>query len=91
MSAVDEAPDGDQSAVHAEHQSPGMPRWVKVALLVAAALVVLFLVAQLAGVGGEHGPGRHGGGDTRPPMVNEGDDGRHAPPVKHGPGMTHGR
>ena len=36
----------------------GMPRWVKVFLIVAAALVVLAVVVMLV-VGGEHGPGRH--------------------------------
>ena len=36
----------------------GMPRWVKVFLIVAAALVVLAVVVMLI-VGGEHGPGRH--------------------------------
>ena len=41
----------------------GMPRWVKISLLVALALVVLFVVVNLAG-GGEHGPGRHSGAGT---------------------------
>ena len=36
----------------------GMPRWVKVFLIVAVALAVLAVVAMLI-VGGEHGPGRH--------------------------------
>jgi hypothetical protein len=36
----------------------GMPRWVKVFLIVAVALAVLAVVAMLV-VGGEHGPGRH--------------------------------
>jgi hypothetical protein len=36
----------------------GMPRWVKVFLIVAVALGVLAVVAMLV-VGGEHGPGRH--------------------------------
>jgi hypothetical protein len=38
---------------------PRMPRWVKVAALIAGVLVGLFLALQLAGFGGEHGPGRH--------------------------------
>lgn len=37
----------------------GMPRWVKVFLIIAAAAVLLFLVLQLV-TGGEHGPRRHG-------------------------------
>ena len=40
----------------------GMPRWVKVSLLVGAALVALLVIGKLTGVGGDHGPGRHGGG-----------------------------
>lgn len=36
----------------------GMPRWVKVSLIVAAVLVVLLVAGMLIG-GGQHGPGRH--------------------------------
>lgn len=42
----------------AQGPAPGMPRWVKVFLLVTAATVVLGVVVMLL-VGGEHGPGRH--------------------------------
>lgn len=38
---------------------PGMPPWVKIAGVVVLALVLLFLVLRLAGLGGDHGPGRH--------------------------------
>lgn len=38
---------------------PGMPQWVKVAGIIAGVLVLLFVLLQLAGVGGGHGPGRH--------------------------------
>jgi hypothetical protein len=38
---------------------PGVPRWVKVAAIVVGALVLVFVVLQLTGVAGEHGPGRH--------------------------------
>ncbi|MCG5465505.1 hypothetical protein MED01_003789 [Micromonospora sp. MED01] len=37
----------------------GVPRWVKVIGLVVAALLVVFVVIQVSGVAGEHGPGRH--------------------------------
>ncbi len=37
----------------------GMPRWVKVSLIVFAVLVVAFVISMLAGV--DHGPGLHGG------------------------------
>jgi len=43
----------------------GMPRWVKVFGIVVVALVLLFVVANLTGIGGNHGPGRHGGGDDQ--------------------------
>ncbi len=38
---------------------PGAPRWVKVIGLVVAVLVALVLLAQLTGIAGDHGPGRH--------------------------------
>lgn len=38
---------------------PGMPRWVKVPLIIIGILVLLFVILQLTGLGGEHGPGRH--------------------------------
>ena len=40
---------------------PGMPRWVKVSLLVVGALILVFLILKVAGVGGRHGPGMHQG------------------------------
>ena len=40
-------------------QPPGLPRWVKVTAIVVGVLVLLFLVLQLTGVAGQHGPGRH--------------------------------
>lgn len=42
-----------------QREAPGVPRWVKVTGIVVAALVLLVLVAQLTGLGGDHGPGRH--------------------------------
>ena len=36
----------------------GIPRWVKVFIVVAAAVPLLMVVAMLI-TGGEHGPGRH--------------------------------
>jgi len=38
---------------------PGMPRWVKMAAAVVVLLILLFLVLQLTGLAGEHGPGMH--------------------------------
>ena len=39
---------------------PGLPRWVKL-LGVVAALVLVVLVVTMLLVGGQHGPGLHGG------------------------------
>jgi hypothetical protein len=38
---------------------PGMPRWVKATAIVVGLLLLLFLVLQLTGIAGEHGPGMH--------------------------------
>jgi hypothetical protein len=44
----------------ADHENPpGTPRWVIIIGVVVGALIVLFLVLKLTGIGGEHGPGRH--------------------------------
>lgn len=71
--------------VRSDSDAPGgMPRWVKVSLIVVTALMALFVIANIAGIGGEHGPGRHGGGDETPSSM-DGNDGGHRPPVDHGP------
>jgi hypothetical protein len=60
------------------------PRWVMVFLIIGVALVVLFVAGKVTGVGGDHGPGRHGGDDD--PTSSVVDDQRgHQPPVDHGP------
>ena len=38
---------------------PGTPRWVKLFGIVALVLILLFVVIQLSGRGGDHGPGNH--------------------------------
>lgn len=38
---------------------PGLPGWLKVLLLIAAVVVVGFLLLAALGVGGSHGPGMH--------------------------------
>jgi hypothetical protein len=45
----------------------GTPRWVKVFGIAALVLVLLVVVLIVTGRGGEHGPGRHSGDDTRTP------------------------
>ena len=39
---------------------PGMPRWLKIAGIVAIVVIVLGIAAAFL-MGGEHGPGRHMG------------------------------
>lgn len=51
----------------ADHGTPPrMPRWVKVAAIVVGLLVLLFVVLQLTGIGGVHGPERHMSGAPTP-------------------------
>ena len=50
---------------------PSTPRWVKVFGIIAIVVVLIFVVIQLTGVGGGHGPGRH---------AASGDVGGQAPP-----------
>lgn len=47
---------------------PKMPGWVKVSLIIVAVLVVAFVVLNLTGIGGQHGPSRHMPGGGKPPM-----------------------
>jgi hypothetical protein len=49
------SPEREESADRGPTAGP--PRWVKVSGIIALALVVLVLIAVLAG--GNHGPGRH--------------------------------
>ena len=49
------------AADHADGASaPAMPRWVKVFGTIILVLVLLFVVLRLTGLGGQHGPARHG-------------------------------
>lgn len=42
-------------------KTTGVPRWVKVLLIVVAIVALLIVAMLLLGIGGEHGPSRHGG------------------------------
>ena len=62
--------------------SAGAPRWVKLFLIGGAVLAILLVLAMVVSEG-DHGPGRHGGGEETPsPSVD--DDGGHTP-IDHGP------
>ena len=50
-------PSSSEREESADRGPTGLPRWVKVAGVIALALVVLVLIVLLAG--GNHGPGRH--------------------------------
>ena len=50
---------GNDTGVGPGREYPGIPRWVKVSGLIALVLVLLVVVMMVAGVGGQHGPGRH--------------------------------
>ena len=52
--------------------TPSTPRWVKVGGTIVIALILLFVILQLTGVAGDHGPGRHaipGGAITSPSVA----------------------
>ena len=66
--------------------APGMPRWVKVSLLIVVALIALFVALRLTGLGGQHGPGRHFGPGQDGGQTPSSSVGGHRPP----PGMDHG-
>lgn len=53
----------DDNETAAGGAAEGMPRWVKLFLLVGALLVVAVLLAKGTGAGGDHGPGMHTGAD----------------------------
>ena len=60
--------------------SPGTPRWVKTSAIVALVVVAVIVIVMLVS-GGEHGPGRHSGGEAPPASTAE----PHVPPSGHGP------
>ena len=49
--------DANNPGVQPRVRPPGMPRWVKVLLIIAIILVLAFVAAFFAGV--QHGPGLH--------------------------------
>jgi hypothetical protein len=60
---------GDDTGVRPSRGPTGMPRWVKVFIIVAIVLVLALLVSWLLGL--QHGPGLHSppgssGGQTAP-------------------------
>ena len=65
----------------AREERPGMPRWVKIVVLVAVLLVLAAVGLALAG--GDHSPGRHLGGDDPAQTAPPGGGGHTPPPGAH--------
>lgn len=65
---------------------PGAPRWVKVFGAGLSVLVLAIAVVVIAGVGGPHGPGRHGLPESAAP-VDSGPTIREAGPGQLSPGQ----
>jgi hypothetical protein len=73
----------DELASEPDRDSPpGPPRWVKALGIVLVVLILLVGVMLLTGGAGEHGPGRHSGGDDTPA---EGTGGQSPPAEGHTP------
>ena len=59
---------GEAADLAADRGSPpGMPRWVKLSLILAAVLVLVVVIVMLI-AGGGHGPSRHAAGIQAPPI-----------------------
>ena len=48
---------------------PRMPRWVKVAAIIAGLLLLVFLILRFTGIAGEHGPSRHSSAGADLPAI----------------------
>jgi uncharacterized cupredoxin-like copper-binding protein len=62
MEMNDHPPSAEAGAEPGRGEKPGMPRWVKVFVIIAIALIVVVVIGLLTGQlgpGGPHGPGRH--------------------------------
>ena len=54
----------------------GTPRWVKAFAVIAVLVVVLIAFIVITGLGGPHGPQRHGAGSTWVGLITQGILGR---------------
>jgi hypothetical protein len=70
---VDPSRRRDPAGVGADGASPpGMPRWVKLSLILVVVLVLLVVIVMLI-AGGGHGPSRHAPGIQAPPLTVTGE------------------
>lgn len=58
--------ESEASGPQTGEQPPAMPRWVKVSVVVAAAVLLVLVVLRLTGTGGQHGPARHQSAGQQP-------------------------
>jgi hypothetical protein len=66
---VDPSRRRDPAGLGADGASPpGMPRWVKLSLILVVVLVLLVVIVMLI-AGGGHGPSRHAPGIQAPPLT----------------------
>jgi ABC-type transporter Mla subunit MlaD len=66
-----------QTSMQTSHESTyRTPRWVKLFVIIALAVLLLVAVVLATGIGGEHGPGRHS------PSISVTQE--HASPMNHG-------
>ena len=66
---ADDGPNQEPSHALPSSEPPRMPRWVKVSAVVLGVVILMFVILQLTGVGGNHGPGRHSGAGS-PVMIS---------------------
>ena len=82
---ADPTSSSDRTAGRDAETPPGVPRWVKICAVTALVVIVLVVIATLAG--GDHGPGRHAASglpDRETPALSaarSGGRGGHQPPV----------
>ena len=62
----------DHREPRTETDPPRMPRWVKVSAIVVGVLILLFVLLQVTGLAGDHGPGRHLSGAGLPALSTGG-------------------
>lgn len=56
-----DAPAGSSRGSSPRGTPPSAPRWVKASAIIVGVLILVVLILKFTGVGGDHGPGRHGG------------------------------
>jgi hypothetical protein len=76
--------DTDTGVAPDREPTTGAPRWVKVLGIIVLGLAILLIGLKLAGIGPDHGPGRHSGGGGTPATRVTGGAGHTPTPGQHG-------